>query len=176
MDALRALDHAWFRRVHESWRSEWLDALMPLVGSKWMWLPVIGAFFVYSGYRNRSKVLRLAIVSIIVVAASDWVANTLKGEFQRLRPGQLASRPDIVAGRRASFSFPSAAATNSFAVASLWSIPHPELALPAVAAAAVVSYSRVYVGDHYPADVIAGALLGCLIGLGIALVERRRTG
>jgi hypothetical protein len=94
---------------------------------------------------------------LMTIDAPLLTADVLKGEVGRLRPGRtLAADPELAAGRRASFSFPSGAATNAFAAISLWSVWHPELAVPLFAAGGLIAYSRVYVGEHYPADVVRG--------------------
>lgn len=179
MDFARALDHALYARIHDVWRARLLDALAPLLGTKWPWLPLVAAFFAYSAWRLGARSARLAALSLLVLLAADLSANLIKGEVRRLRPGRVAGMdPEADAGRKASFSFPSGAATNAFAVVTLWSAWHPELAAPLVAVAGAIGYSRVYAGEHYPADVAAGALLGASLGLAAAALGagRRRTG
>ena len=73
----------------------------------------------------------------------------------------------------ASPSFPSGHATTSFAAAAAVAILVPRLRVPAFALAALVGFSRVYLGVHYTLDVLCGAVLGTLIGVGIALAARR---
>ena len=63
-----------------------------------------------------------------------------------------------------SSSFPSGHATVGFACAAVLALAAPRLALPLYALAALVAWSRVHVGVHYPLDVVGGAVLGVLIG------------
>jgi membrane-associated phospholipid phosphatase len=67
-----------------------------------------------------------------------------------------------------SHSFPSGHATTSFACATVLALMIPGLALPVFVLAAAVAWSRVYVGVHFPLDVLAGAVLGVAIGLSVA--------
>jgi undecaprenyl-diphosphatase len=80
---------------------------------------------------------------------------------RRPRP-QLADLPPLAA-TPTQLSFPSAHATSSFAAARVYSAAGAP-ALPLYLAAAGFAASRVYLGVHYPSDVLAGALLGCVIG------------
>jgi len=67
----------------------------------------------------------------------------------------------------ATYSFPSGHATVSFACAAVLALAVPRLRVPLYALAALIAFSRVYVGVHYPFDVLGGALLG--VGIAIAL-------
>jgi undecaprenyl-diphosphatase len=73
-------------------------------------------------------------------------------------------------------AFPSGHASTSFAGATVLALALPRLAVAFYALAALVSLSRVYVGVHYPLDIVAGALLGLAVGLAVwyVVVRRRR--
>lgn len=74
------------------------------------------------------------------------------------------------------FSFPSNHATNVFALAAYFSYNYRKLTLPCFVAASLVGYSRIYLGAHYPMDILAGATLGVFIGFSAAVVAERLTG
>ena len=61
---------------------------------------------------------------------------------------------------RSNSSFPSGHATGAFALATAFSHSYPKITIPAYLGAAAIGLSRVYLGRHYPADVLAGALIG----------------
>jgi undecaprenyl-diphosphatase len=100
----------------------------------------------------------------VLVAAADLVAavaaDALQHAFGHERPhvARLMALPH-------SHSFPSGHATTSFACATVLAVLEPKLRVPALLLAAAIAYSRLYVGVHYPADVLAGAALGAATGL-----------
>jgi len=99
--------------------------------------------------------------SVTAVVAITYAINTaIKRVVRRPRPN-LADLPPLVATPSA-LSFPSAHASTSFAAAGVYGglLPPPALYLAATAMAA----SRVYLGVHYPSDVVAGVLLGLAVG------------
>ena len=103
------------------------------------------------------------------VVAGAYVANTaLKFAVRRPRP-QLADLPPLMA-TPTQLSFPSAHATSSFAAARVFADAGAPAA-PLYALAGALAASRLYLGLHYPSDVLAGALLGSAIG---ALAVSRR--
>jgi undecaprenyl-diphosphatase len=117
--------------------------------------------------------------TFVAAAAGELVADVLKAGIPRTRPhvATLVARPHT-------HSFPSGHATTSFAVATAIALLVPRLRVPAFVLAAAIAWSRVYVGVHYPLDVLAGAALGTVIGwaavrglprLGAALRRSPRT-
>ena len=71
-----------------------------------------------------------------------------------------------------SFSFPSGHATLAFAVAFVFAAKYPKFRYPLFALAALVAFSRIYIGMHFPSDVLAGAVLGSAVGLAVTSIER----
>jgi membrane-associated phospholipid phosphatase len=104
---------------------------------------------------------------VLVVAAGVWAADllALAGKLLTDRPRPYTVNPDPAPLMRTplDLSFPSGHAATSFAGAALLAWYAPRLAVPLYALAAVIACSRVYVGVHYPLDVLAGALLGLLV-------------
>src|SRR5205085_7582600 len=92
----------------------------------------------------------------------ELAADVIKAAIPRMRPHvhALVSRPHT-------HSFPSGHATTSFACATVLALTVPRLRVPVLVLAAAVAWSRVYVGVHFPLDVIAGAALGAAIGVGV---------
>jgi len=143
---------------------------MPLVSDKWNWvIPVMGVCL-YSLAKDKRRSGWLLLWSVLLVLLVDAVATSLKGEFLRLRPQQTLSEMDMLIARPASSSFPSNHAANSFALATLLTFYYPKMAGVFFAAAAVVGFSRIYIGDHYPLDVLAGALLGAAFAVAFAVI------
>ena len=118
---------------------------------------------------------------VIFTAGTVWVADLLafgiKAAVSRPRPFQAIPSVVPLVEHTAGSSFPSGHAATSFAgaIALAWLLPRLRSAL--IVLAALVAFSRVYVGVHYPSDVLAGAVIGATIGLlAVALVRGRYDG
>lgn len=166
---LRALDHRLFDLGNRELIHPWLDIVMPFITEQSRWMPLIALgwlWLLFGGDRTRRT---LAVLLLVSVGCTDLVcARLIKPMVARRRP--CVSRPATVVLRtrlHESRSFPSNHAANTAAAAAT-AVFAPGLGPFAtgslVALAGMIAWSRVYVGVHYPADVLAGAL----IGIGIA--------
>jgi undecaprenyl-diphosphatase len=110
----------------------------------------------------------LVLATIPVVYLADLVSLALKAIVGRHRP-----HVDTLVHTPTGWSFPSGHATTSFAGATMLAFFVPRLAPAFYLLAAAIAFSRVYVGVHYPTDVLAGAVLGTAIGaLGFTSLRR----
>ena len=114
-------------------------------------------------------------LTVVAVALSDWAATGLKALFDRERPPFRYAEPKALVHVPHDASFPSGHAATSFAAATVLSFAFPRLAPPFFVLAAAIAFSRVYVGVHYPLDVIGGAALGVLVAFVLKLLVRFRT-
>lgn len=120
----------------------------------------------------------IVLISTCSFFMADALADLLKPVFGRVRPCQVVQGLRLLVRCPHSFSMPSGHAISSFAAATaLFYLPRhfvPILArcYPLVLAAAV-ALSRVYLGVHYPSDVIVGALLGSMVALLFSLIFER---
>jgi undecaprenyl-diphosphatase len=114
-------------------------------------------------------------LTVIAVALADWSATGIKALVDRDRPSSHYAEPKTLVPAPHDPSFPSGHAATSFAAATLLSFAFPRLAPALLVLAAAVAFSRVYVGVHYPLDVLAGTLLGALVAMLLRQIVRVRT-
>jgi undecaprenyl-diphosphatase len=166
LEALLGWDERLFRLLNEGWLHPVLDFVMTLVTDARNYLiPFILAALVilYVGRLRGLRFLVLATVSVVVADALG--AHIFKQAFFRTRPCIALEGVRQLVGCVNSPSFPSNHAVNAAALATLATLYMPRLWPPAVALAMLVGYSRIYVGSHYPLDVLVGSALGIAVAL-----------
>lgn len=115
-----------------------------------------------------------AIGVLFLIAASDQISSSLlKSLFERVRPCNALSDVRLLVGSTSSFSFPSSHAVNNFAVAVYFSVLFPRYKWILLISAALIAFSRPYVGVHYPSDILGGALIGSFIGYIFAYIVKK---
>jgi len=137
----------------------------------WVWLPLYFLFFypVAKEYKWQTWIILVLVASMFL--ASDQMATLVKDLVQRLRPSNDPSLPPvhIVNGYRGgSFGFYSGHATNTFSVAVFLIFfigkKYRFVIIPALLWALTMSYTRIYLGVHYPGDILVGAIAGSVLG------------
>jgi undecaprenyl-diphosphatase len=113
-------------------------------------------------------------LTIVAVALADVAATGLKGLFDRPRPPLRYPNQDPLIQVPDTASFPSGHAATSFAGATVLAFAFPRVAPLFYLLATAVGFSRVYLGVHYPLDVVGGAALGILIAFALRLIVRRQ--
>lgn len=152
---------------------DWLDPIMIFISGKLTWIPfyVILLYLVIRKYKWQSLWTILCIV-LLIVCSDQLSAHVFKPLFQRLRPCHNEMIQDLVylpnGHCGGMYGFISSHACNVFALAVF--LTHimkkyfGKIGLVMFIWAGLVSYSRIYMGVHYPGDVIAGAAVGVLLG------------
>lgn len=112
------------------------------------------------------KTRKAGILMLIALACSFIVNNlALKNMIARLRPYDVVTQVQLLISRQSDFSFPSGHTAASFAAAMVIARRLPKkYGITALLLAAAIGFSRIYLGVHYPSDVIFGAVSGALIG------------
>jgi undecaprenyl-diphosphatase len=166
LNALIAWDERLFRLINADWLSPALDLVMPFVskGRNYsIFFLVAAIILLIVGRLHGLRFLGLALVSVVV---ADAIGNyVFKHAFLRTRPCIALEGVRLLAGCTNSPSFPSNHAVNASVLATLVALEVPRLWLVAAALAVLVGYSRIYVGVHYPLDVLSGGALGMAVAL-----------
>lgn len=174
MNALIQLDHAIFQFLNSQFTNGFFDWFMPFITDAKTWMPVIligWLFFICTGGRQ-AKVLALAL--FLSVGMTDIIcARVFKKAVGRLRPCALEETATfkcrLLLPKKTSKSFPSNHAANTAAFAAATAVVCGlKPALPLMVVAFFIGYSRVYVGVHFPLDVLAGWLAGIAIAVFIS--------
>ncbi len=161
MDVLRSLDAASFRFINLGLSNSFFDWLLPFFSWNSFFVPalILGAVLLAwkGGIHGR---IFIAVLLLALVLGDSVFCNSIKHAVGRPRPFQSFPDAHLLVGRGKSASMPSAHTTNWFAAVgvvyffyrrSLWAV------LPL---ALLIAFSRVYLGAHYPSDVLVGAVLG----------------
>ncbi len=107
------------------------------------------------------------VLILILIALTDQLSHNIIKEFvQRLRPCNVLEDVITPLGCQGTYSFPSNHAVNNFAAAVFFYLLFPRLKWALFITAALVAISRVYLGLHYPSDILAGAITGTVFGFG----------
>lgn len=173
MEKLLELDRRIFIELNSSFRNPFVDQLMMFLSTTYAWIP-LHLFLLYllvRNYRKQTWLILLAI-GLTILLADQITSSIMKPFFERLRPSHepsLAEQVFLVNKYRGGrFGFASSHAANTFGIATLmWLVLRmyrPWISL-LFAWALLVGYTRIYLGVHYPGDILVGFLIGWICAL-----------
>ena len=176
LEALLQFDYQLMEWLNHDWQHPWLDVIMPHWRDKKTWVPLYVLLAGLAVYRFRWRGLYFILAAVLTVGVADTLSSkVMKPTFERVRPCNNETLPIAVVQRGGcggGYSFTSSHATNHFAVAVFIALTlggvYRWMRWPLLLWAGSIAYGQVYVGVHFPLDVLAGALLGSLIGYGLA--------
>jgi undecaprenyl-diphosphatase len=153
-----------------SLNSPFFDHLMHAISGRLIWVPLYLAILIYLGIKYKRKFLIILIFIILAATLADQSSVIVKNIFHRLRPchePSIIGIVHLVNGECGGvYGFVSSHATNCFDVAllSLLFIKKRWYTISIIFWAGIIGYSRIYLGVHYPGDVVCGSFLGAFIG------------
>ncbi|MGA7838688.1 MAG: phosphatase PAP2 family protein [Ignavibacteriaceae bacterium] len=161
---LYSIDLAIFYFFNHTIATGFLDKFFSIITDVHSWyiayLILIGILLTKGGKKGRIAVL----VLIFVILVSDQCGNLIKHALERVRPCNALDDVRRVIGCAGGYSFPSNHAVNNFAAAFFFYKLYPSLKYPLFITAFLVALSRIYLGVHYPSDMLGGIILGSSIG------------
>jgi len=152
--------------------SGWLDPVMIFISGKLTWIPFYLVLLVLIIRQYRWQSLLILLFITVLISLSDQLSvRAFSFVFERPRPCHEPDLQPLIHLAKGScggaFGFVSSHAANSFALAGFsWFLLRPvfpKIGFVLFPWAAIVSYSRIYLGVHYPADILVGAFLGLII-------------
>lgn len=170
LEYLRELDKKIFILIHHDWENSFFNFIMPYIRDKYFWIPVYIVFLIVIIYRFRKKSWMVVVAIALLITVTDQISSSIfKPLFHRLRPCQnpeLSAYMNHMIDCGSGFSFVSSHAANHFALAVFIGLIFYNrmkwFMYVLVVWAAVICYAQVYVGYHYPADVICGGIIGII--------------
>ncbi len=166
--------------IQENLRADWLTPIMKgityLGEFGWFWIALTLLLLCLPKYRKIGLCCAAALLFDLLA-----VNIAFKNIFMRTRPYEVIDGLTRLVGEQSDFSFPSGHTAASFAVAVVLLLRAPKkLSVSMLVLAILISFSRLYVGVHYPTDILGGAAIGVFCALAavyfVAWVEKRLTG
>ncbi|MFI5263832.1 MAG: phosphatase PAP2 family protein [Candidatus Kapaibacterium sp.] len=161
----------------------WLDSVMMYLTNLQHWLPVYILAFAFVIYKFKWRGVRMVAACLLLVGVADFTTNKfIKELIARPRPCALINDPSGLYswirtpdGPRLGFSFPSSHAVNNFAgvVFFVLLFPGNRKLLWLFVPATIVAITRIYLGLHYPSDILGGMAIGSTFGWIFALTYKK---
>lgn len=150
------------------------DRVMPVITNSFYWRLPLAAILLYLLIWGKKKGRITVLLFVLTAVISDQISSHLiKSFIHRLRPCHVVPQVHLLVNCVHSYSFPSSHAVNSFAFAIMFWRRYPQSKYFFFPIVAIIAYSRVAVGVHYPFDILGGALIGIGVGLGLFWLYRK---
>ncbi|MEN5193168.1 phosphatase PAP2 family protein [Sphingobacterium faecium] len=181
IDQIVHIDQEFFLAINQGLSNPIFDWLLPILRNPYTWAPLY-LFLVIFFIKTYGKTgILIVVMTLATFGASDAVSSHLiKKSIKRVRPcNDIVFKQEVNIRVRcgSGFSFTSSHATNHFALAFFWIVLFRRKWKHAmwlcITWATLISISQIYVGVHYPFDILCGAILGILIGLAMGYIFKK---
>ena len=167
LEKLIELDKELFVYLNDMQSPFW-DPIMVFASDKYVWVPFYLGLIGYVIWKYKRQSIPMLLLAVLTIAMADSITSGIfKPYFARLRPCHDETLSDVinlVAGCGGKFGFMSSHAANAFGFAVFFNLilsdRYTIFKVILVVWAVVVSYSRIYLGVHFPGDVVGGAIVG----------------
>jgi undecaprenyl-diphosphatase len=164
ISVLSSWDITLFRLINGQGHNYFLDWFMPFMTDLKNFRYVLPVLVVWVLVREKKAgIVFLVFIGLTLAITDPFSSRLLKDWLGRVRPCHVLEEVRLLTDCSTSYSFPSSHAVNIFAAAFFLSQPLKKLSPLFFGIAGIVGYSRIYIGIHYPLDVIGGAAIGLLI-------------
>ncbi len=176
MQNINSIDEYLFKLINAiGWND--MDHFMILISSKWIWIPLY-IFIIYKIYQKFPEQIFKILLSIValIFLADFGSVHLFKEVFERLRPCHVLDGIRIVDGCGGQYGFISSHASNSFAIAFFVSLLFRKkiIFILLFSWAVLIGFSRIYLGVHYPFDILGGMFWGLFVSLLIYLTFKMK--
>jgi undecaprenyl-diphosphatase len=173
LEQLIHYDQELFLLINQVFSNPFFDWLMPILRNPYTWAPLYLFLIIFLIRNYKKKGIVMLVFFIMTFGIADSTSSSLiKPEVMRIRPCNDVLFKDQVKLRvrcGSGYSFPSSHATNHFALGMFLLVIFRKRWKPIIwlslGWAASISFAQIYVGVHYPIDILMGALLGSIIGI-----------
>ncbi len=182
---IKDIDQAIFYQVNGIWHHPVLDSILPWTRHSNNWIPLYLGLLGWMVYQLGWKTWKWFLFALLNVGLSDQVSSSIfKPLFHRLRPcndpallGKTRLLLDHCSG---GFSFTSSHAANHFGLAMFifitWGTAQQKITKYFFVWAGVIAYAQMYVGVHYPLDILGGTIIGLLAGYAMSILYLKWAG
>ena len=184
-DQLKVWDQWLFMKMNSEWTNSFFDVISPFIRESTFWAPLYLFLLLFVTFNFKARGWLWALFFICTVSFTDIISSRVfKNGFERLRPcndpGFMMHVRLLLNHCSGGYSFTSSHAANHFGMATFFYFTMRHLigrwALIGFVWAAIICYAQIYVGVHYPMDILGGALLGVCFGLFTGMIFNKRYG
>jgi undecaprenyl-diphosphatase len=170
---IKDIDQSLFHQINGVWHHPLLDTILPWTRHSNNWIPLYLVLLGWMGYQIGSKTWKWLLFALLNVTLTDQVSSSIfKPLFHRLRP---CNDPALFGKTRlllehcsGGFSFTSSHAANHFGLAMFifisWGVAMERVTKYFFVWAGIIAFAQVYVGVHYPLDILGGTIIGLVAG------------